>query len=237
MTTPRLGLLVAVLLVVSAQPDLATPRRILGTTHRQPGQIAFRTLAQRWLTRLQRHRTAARRDAQLPDLLERIASGLRAGLALGPALIAAAHGSPNPIAAELNPLADALRQGAPLEAELECWGRSPTSSPDVRLVTAALDLSRQAGGATSRTVDRVAATLRERRELHAEARALATQARASAAVLAVAPLLFTALVATIEPSAASVLVATPIGLLCLAAGLALQAAGAAWMTRIVRSPW
>jgi tight adherence protein B len=56
-------------------------------------------------------------------------------------------------------------------------------------------------------------------------------------VLATAPLLFTALVATIEPSAAAVLVTTPIGLACLVGGLGLEAVGALWMHRIVRSAW
>ena len=83
----------------------------------------------------------------------------------------------------------------------------------------------------ARAVDRVAATLRERRELRAEVRALATQARASAGVLAVAPLAFAALVSTIEPGVVGFLVTTPVGLACLAVGLGLDGLGALWMAR------
>ena len=190
-------------------------------------------VARRWDAR----RRSARRDAQLPELLERIASGLRAGLALGPSVVAATEGSPAPLADDLAPVARALRHGTPLGVALEHWAAQPTASEDVRLVAAALELSRQAGGSASRAVDRVAATLRERRELRAEVRSLATQARASAGVLAVAPLAFTALVATIEPGVVGVLVTTPLGAGCLLGGVTLQGLGATWMTRIVRSAW
>lgn len=81
----------------------------------------------------------------------------------------------------------------------------------------------------------MAATLRERRELAGEVRSLAVQARASAAVLALAPLGFAALVATIQPSAIVFLVRTPVGLSCLALGLALQTTGTLWMARITRA--
>ncbi len=223
-------------LLVGALPRPA-PRSAPGAAAPTPLLRAMPEPLERCWARLQRRTTAARRDGQLPELLERIASGLRAGLALGPALMEAAQGAPHPLAIELTPLALALRHGAPLEAELERWATTPSSSPDVRLVAASLDLARQAGGSTSRAVDRVAATLRERRELQAEARALATQARASAGVLAVAPVVFTALVATIEPGAAAVLFTTPLGVGCLVAGAGLDALGAAWMGRIVRSAW
>lgn len=196
-----------------------------------------------WLRQLEHgverafRRSTARQDALLPDLLERVASGLRAGLTIGPALVAAGEDVPTPLDRSVAPLVDALRHGADLRAELARWAAAPQASDDVRLVAVALDLSAEAGGATARAVDRVAATVRERHELHAEARGLATQARASAAVLAVAPLLFTVLVATIEPGAAAVLVTTPLGSACLVLGLGLEAAGALWMQRIVEQAW
>ena len=65
-------------------------------------------------------------------------------------------------------------------------------------------------------------------------RALATQARTSAAVLAIAPLAFTVLVSTIEPRAVGFLITTPLGLVCLVLGLGLEALGAVWMNQITR---
>ncbi len=137
-----------------------------------------------------------------------------------------------PLGSELRVMADSLAHGAAVAVALARWAASPESSADVRLVAAALTLGADAGGEVARAVDRIAATLRERSELHAEVQSLATQARASAGVLALAPLAFAGLVATIEPKAVAFLVTTPIGWACLSAGLGLEAIGATWMARI-----
>lgn len=192
---------------------------------------AIPSMARRLVTR----RRTDRRDAQLSDALERLASSVRAGSALGPAFVAMAAATPAPLGRELEVAAAEVEHGAGLAAALERWGDRPGSGAEVRLAAAALGLAADAGGEVARSVDRVAATLRERRELQAEVRALATQARASAGVLAVAPLAFTALVASVEPAAAAFLVTTPVGLLCLVGGFGLEAVGAAWMARILRN--
>jgi tight adherence protein B len=178
----------------------------------------------------------ARRDAELPAALERLAADLRAGSTLGPALVALGAGTSGLLGEELRSVALEVTHGAALTSALHTWSCQPRASSDVRLAAAALGMGAEAGGEVARSVDRVAATLRERHELRGEARALATQARASAGVLAVAPLGFTALVATVEPGAVRFLIASPAGVACLLGGLGLEAAGAAWMARILRGP-
>lgn len=128
-----------------------------------------------------------------------------------------------------------LEHGAGVPAALRSWSTGGSASAQVRHVAASLSLAAEVGGPVARSVDRVAATLRERRELRDEARALATQSRASAAVLALAPVGFAALVAAVEPAALSFLFGSPVGLACLTSGLLLEAAGALWMARMLRS--
>lgn len=187
------------------------------------------------LERARPQRRRRRRDDQLPDALERLASAVRGGEGIGPAVRDLAGAVPDPLGADLRPVAVAIDQGEPVARALAGWAAGPGASPDVELVVAALTLGAHAGGEVARALDRVAATLRERREVHAEVRALAAQARASAGVLAVAPLGFAALVSTIEPRSATFLVASPLGMACLVAGLGLEALGGAWMARIIRS--
>lgn len=175
----------------------------------------------------------ARRDAQLPEVLERLAAAARAGHSLGTALVEVAATTAPPLGPELAVAAVAIGGGAPVERAVERFAAAALPSADLDLATTALALGARAGGEVSRALDRVAATLRERRELRAEARALATQARASAGVLTVAPLAFAVLVSAIEPGAIGFLVATPVGLVCLLVGLALDGAGALWMSRLV----
>jgi tight adherence protein B len=98
-----------------------------------------------------------------------------------------------------------------------------------------LTVALEAGGAPARAVDGVASTLRERAEVDREMRALATQARASAVVITVAPLAFATLGVVGDERTAHFLLRTPAGLGCLAAGVALDAVGAWWMARIAAS--
>lgn len=180
-----------------------------------------------------RRRRRRRRDEQLPVWLERLASGLRAGLSLTGALASTTATTPAPLGPELVEVERAVAGGQGLGPALARWVQAPDASPAVALVVAALDLGARSGGEVARAVDRVAATLRDRVEAQAEVRALATQARASAAVLAAAPLGFTVLLGTLEPEVPRVLFTTPLGWACLAGGLGLEAASAAWMARIV----
>jgi tight adherence protein B len=211
--------ILAIAVVVSPVAALLTAGGLLG--------------APRGLRRTLQRRMLDRRDAQLPAALERMASSLRAGSALAPAFVELAATAPEPLAAELRSVAAEIQHGAGMAAAVDRWAGQPAASAAVRLTGAALALGVDAGGEIARSLDRVAATLRERRELQAEVHALATQARASAAVLALAPLAFTALVSGIEPGMVRFLVATPLGWLCLGGGLGLEAAGVAWMARIV----
>ena len=183
--------------------------------------------------RLATHRRCARRDAQLPEALERLAAATRAGHSIGTALAEVADGTPPPLQSELAAAAAAITRGTPVEVAVRGWGAAAMPSGDLELATTALALGARAGGEVGRALDRVAATLRERRELRGEARALATQARASAGVLTIAPIAFALLVSAIEPGVIGFLVATPAGLACLLIGLALDGLGALWMARIV----
>lgn len=183
--------------------------------------------------RLLRQRSDDRLEAALPGVVDAVARSLRSGASLRLALAETAAATTGPLAEELAAVAQAADRGASVVDALEGWGeRQPTAG--VRLVVSALCLGAETGGALARAVDGVAATLRQRLAARSEARALATQARASAAVLAAAPLAFTALAAMADSSTATFLFRTPTGLLCLAGGLTLDAAGALWMARLTR---
>jgi tight adherence protein B len=108
------------------------------------------------------------------------------------------------------------------------------SSESRRLVRRALGVADAAGGPAGRLLDGVAASLRERTAVRQEIHALGTQARASAVVIGVAPVAFFVVTTATDSRVASFVLGTSPGLLCLAAGLLLDLAGAAWMARLVR---
>jgi tight adherence protein B len=163
-----------------------------------------------------------------------MARSLRAGASLVQAIDEAARATPGAIGDDLFGLVAAHRSGVPLAEALAGW-RSTRPLPGVRLTASALELGLAAGGTHARAVDGVAATLRDNLAISAEVRAQAAQAQASALVIGLSPIGFTALACLADHRTASFLFQTPAGLACLAVGGALDAAGAMWMARITRT--
>jgi len=169
----------------------------------------------------------------LPGALDELARSLRSGASLTQAIEDAGAATPGPLGDDLTHIAAAHQAGMPLDEALLAWPRL-RPVPGVRLASAALVLGLGAGGTHARAVDGVAATLREHLSVASEVRAQASQAQASALVIGVAPLGFTALACLADPRTATFLFQTTAGLACVAIGLALDAVGAVWMARITR---
>ncbi len=178
-------------------------------------------------------REARRRAAQLPEALDAVAAGLRGGLAL-PAAIAGAASVGPPVGDELAAMVRDVDAGRPLDVAVDRWRATAAGDPHTALAAAALAVAAGVGGPGARAVDGAAASLRERLDSDAETAALATQGRASAAVLTLAPIGFAFLLTSLDPAAGRFLLGTPIGWLCIALGLGLDGVGAWWMARLVR---
>jgi tight adherence protein B len=102
----------------------------------------------------------------------------------------------------------------------------------VRLAVAALALSSELGGGAAKSLDAVAATLRDRNGLRREVRALSSQARASALVIGLAPIAFAVIAGSLDPRTTDFLLHDPVGVACLFVGIVLDGCGAAWMHRM-----
>jgi tight adherence protein B len=173
------------------------------------------------------------RQTQLPSALDRLATALRGGSSVPTALIEAGSGLPPPIGPELAALGREADAGRAVADVLDGWS-ARNDDAGTRLAATALALANAIGGAPGHAVDGVAATLRERVDLADERRALASQARLSALVLAVAPVGFAVLLAAGNGRASDFLLRSPAGWVCLSAGLALDGIGAWWMARLTR---
>ncbi len=182
--------------------------------------------------RANRHRRDQRMESQLPGFLEAVARGLRTGLQLGPAAAEAAVGTPPPLGDEVMLLADELGRGVRAADAFERWARRRPGS-GTGLAAAAMAFAATAGGARARAIDGVAATLRDRAAMELEVRSLTSQARASAVMIAALPAGFMLVSAGLGEHSAAFLFSTRLGLAILGTGLALDAAGALWMRRIV----
>lgn len=177
-------------------------------------------------------RQAARRSdaAAVADLLDDTARRCASGHSLTTAFLAAHAGWRD--AMTIDPLAaavTALHSGNSLDASLD---RVDAGDPDVMLAVHLLRLCCSQGGSITESLDRAAATLRERQTVYDERIASAAQARLSAQVLTVLPIGFAAWTVLTTESVQR-FVASPAGIVCISLGLSLNAIGWVLMRRAI----
>jgi tight adherence protein B len=169
----------------------------------------------------------------LPDALDGVARAMRSGATTSQALSEVAASAPGLLGAELRRAMGEVSGGRSLEEALAALQvRRPEAG--VRLAVAAVLLGAEAGGAHARALEGVAASVRARLGVAGEVRALGSQARLSALVIALAPFGFAGLAVGTDRTSATFLLRTPVGLTCLVLGLALDAAGGWWMHRLAQ---
>jgi tight adherence protein B len=178
-------------------------------------------------------RARGRYAAALPHALEQIAAHLRGGSTVAHGVSALADGD-GPLASDMRRVCTRSDLGVGLADALGAWP-AERDLPDVRAVAGALAVAETLGGRSAHALDGLAKSLRDRLGAAAEARSLSAQARLSAVVVGASPLAYLVFSALVDPASVGQLVGTGIGRVCLVVGLALEAAAALWMRRILAS--
>ena len=215
----------AILVLVALVPDrlpAGSRARVRGRARqRWAGGARLAAAARRW-------RGRSEHDDAISQALELTARALRSGASVLTALDGVATELE---AAGLRPVVNRVRGGLSLSDALDGW---VAGEPDRQAAAALLVLGHTSGAAMAASLDRAAASLRQRQALSDEIRALTAQTRTSAMVVAAAPAGFAVIVTLVDADAMSGLLATPAGLMSLTAGLALEGLGLWWMARLSR---
>lgn len=246
------GLAVLVLLGVPAPTrlDLAAGRRVvvprlplalaalvLGTMVVGPAPTVLVGLAGLLGHRMWVRRTLAvareRERAGAGEALAVLGAELRAGRSPADALEAAAGVSAGPCADALGSAAAALRFGGDVDGTLVRAAEGSAVPELLRGLSACWQVCSATGSSLATAVDRLADGLRAERAQRLAVEAELAGPRATAALLAVLPVLGIALAAGLGARPVHVLLHTPVGLVCLAAGIGLDLLGLWWTGRLV----
>ncbi len=149
------------------------------------GLMAFFT--PRVLAAILKRRRERRFGVQLVDALMNVSNALRSGFSLPQAFELVQREMENPLAQEFRLLNQETRVGVPLEEALEHFlERMP--SDDMELVVTAILVSQEVGGSLAEVMDNIARTIRERHQIEGKVRALTSQGRMQAVILALVPI-------------------------------------------------
>lgn len=179
-----------------------------------------------------RRRRLERFERQLPDFLMALAAVLRAGSGLQVAVRQIVQQSPAPLAQEMSLMLQEQRMGLSFDEALSHLAqRLPGQS--TALLVSALRVATHSGGNLSETLERIAATLRARLYMQGRIRALTSQGRMQAWVMAALPLLLAVVLDALDPDAMALLWHTPMGWAVLGIVLLLEGSGLLLIRRIV----
>ena len=135
----------------------------------------------------QKGKRLVRFNDQLPDMLNLVVNGLRAGYSTMQAMEAVSKELPSPICEEFKRVVQEMQLVIPMEKALENLLRR-IPSEDLDFVVTAINVQREVGGNLAEIMDVISYTIRERIRIKGEIRALTAQAIYSGRALALMPI-------------------------------------------------
>ena len=148
--------------------------------------IAVGAFAPRFYVKSQQRKRLQKFNDQLPDMLNLMVNGLRAGYSTMQAMEAISKELPSPISDEFKRVVQEMQIGIPMENALDNLLRR-IPSDDLDFVITAINVQREVGGNLSEILDNISFTIRERIRIKGEVRVLTSQVRTSGTVLSIIP--------------------------------------------------
>ncbi len=171
-------------------------------------------------------------ESQLVDGLTTLASAARAGLNLVQSMELLENNSVGPIKQEFGQLLREFRLGVDLNQAMQN-ASNRIGSQLYRLTFTAIQMHRLRGGDTAESLDRIADSIREISRLEGKLDALTSQARYQASFMAMMPIIFLALLWSIDREGVGMLFAEPAGRMILLGVTILIVTAFVWIRNIM----
>lgn len=155
-------------------------------------------LAPRFYVKGQQRKRLQKFNDQLPDMLNLMVNGLRAGYSTMQAMEAVSKELPSPINDEFKRVVQEMQIGIPMEKALDNLLRR-IPSDDLDFVVTAINVQREVGGNLTEILDNISFTIRERVRIKGEVRVLTAQVRTSGTVLSLIPFFLTLILWFLNP--------------------------------------
>ncbi len=163
-----------------------------------------------WLVKFKKKRRVKKFEKQLPEALDLLARGLKAGHAFASGLQIVGSEMPNPIGVEFFKTFKEYNHGMDLNNALINLCRR-VNLRELRFFTTAVMIQRETGGNLVEILEKIAGLIRERFKLRNQIKALTAEGRLSGLVLVALPPVVFVIMMKINPGYTSLLVNHPLG--------------------------
>lgn len=185
------------------------------------------------LLRKARARRMALCDEQMPQALEIVSLALRAGHALPGAMALAADECPAPLSDELRRLVRENSLGRPMSEVIVSFATRLAGCAAVETFAVAVLVLQETGGNLINVLERIVESARARASYRARLRALTSEGRQSAKLLAALPAVFAGLAISVDPTYLETM-RTPGGLTIAAIAVGMWIAGILWVRQLIK---
>jgi tight adherence protein B len=168
-----------------------------------------------WLLRFLKKRREARFLETLPDAVDVIVRGIKAGLPLLDSLKMIASEAPEPVRSEFRSIIETQTIGIPLgEACMKLYERMPVA--EANFFGIVILVQQRSGGNLSEALGNLSRVLRDRKKMKAKIKAMSMEAKASASIIGALPIVVMTLVYLTSPGYIELLWTDHLGRMMLA---------------------
>src|ERR1700726_1946651 len=186
----------------------------------------------RWLLSFLKKRREKNFLRALPDAVDVIVRGIKAGLPLFDSIKVVAADAPEPLKSEFMAIIETQAIGMPLgEACARLFERMPV--PEANFFGIVISIQQKSGGNLSEALGNLSKVLRDRKKMAEKIQAMSMEAKASAGIIGALPIAVMLLVYLSTPDYISLLWTHPTGQLMLVGCLVWMSAGIFVMKRMI----
>jgi len=171
---------------------------------------------------------------ELPNVLDLMARGVRAGESLDQAVALVAGESGGVLGREFKQCARQLEMGLSVSAVMKSLA-SRLRVVEMRMLATTLSVHRQTGGNLGETLERMAGVVRDRLNARRQMKAATGAGRASAMLIATISPVAYVIMFSWQPEHFSILYEDPLGITLLILALVLEVVGILWVIGLLRS--
>lgn len=171
--------------------------------------------------------------AQFPEAIDQMIRGVRSGLPVVEAIAGVARDLADPVSTEFQTIIDSIKLGRSLEEALWRTGIK-LGIPEFNFLVITMIVQKETGGNLAETLENLADIIRRRHQMQQKARAMSSEARASALIVGSLPFILAGILVAINPEYVGKLITDPRGPYLLGAGLTSEILGFLVMVRMAK---